>query len=43
MACSPACGAAHAYIDDISAMQASETVSLFLKERQARNTNGQNS
>ena len=37
MACSTACGAFHAYADDISAMQASETVPLFLKERQARN------
>ena len=36
MACSPTCGAAHADADDISAMQASETVSLFLKERQER-------
>ena len=35
MACSPACGAAHSYADDISAMQTSETVPLFLKERQA--------
>ena len=37
MACSPACRTAHAYADDISAMQASKTVPLFLKERQARN------
>lgn len=34
MACSPACGAAHSYADGISDMQASETVPLFLKERQ---------
>ena len=33
MACSPTCGTAHAYADDISAMQASKTVQLFLKER----------
>ena len=33
MACSPACGTVHAYADDISAMQASKTVQLFLKER----------
>ncbi len=32
MACSPACGTAHAYADDISAMQASKTVSIFLKK-----------
>ena len=37
MACSPACGAFHTYADGISAMQASETIPLFLKERQARN------
>ena len=37
MACSTVCGTFHAYADDISAMQASETVPLFLKERQARN------
>ena len=37
VACSPACGVFHAYTDGISAMQASETVPLFLKERQARN------
>ena len=37
MACSPACGVAHTYADGISDMQASETVPLFLKERQARN------
>ena len=37
MACSTACGAFHAYADGISDMQASETVQLFLKERQARN------
>ena len=42
MACSTACGAFHAYADGISAMQASETVPLFLKERQARNWNRQN-
>ena len=35
MACSPACGAFHAYADGISDMQASETIPLFLKERQA--------
>ena len=35
MACSPACGAFHAYADGISDMQASETVQLFLKERHA--------
>ena len=37
MACSTACGVFHAYTDGISAMQASKTISLFLKERQARN------
>ena len=37
VACSTACGVFHAYTDGISAMQASETVQLFLKERQARN------
>ena len=37
MACSTVCGAFHAYADGISAMQASETIQLFLKERQARN------
>ncbi len=42
MACSPTCGAFHAYADDISAMQASEPIQLFLKERQARNWNRQN-
>ena len=36
MACSPACGTAHAYADGISAMQASKTIQLFLKERQER-------
>ena len=36
MACSPACGTAHAYADDISAVQASKTVQLFLTERQER-------
>ena len=35
MACSPACGAFHAYSDGISDMQASETIPLFLKEMQA--------
>ena len=35
MACSTVCGAFHAYADDISAMQASKTVQLFLKEMQA--------
>ena len=35
MACSPARGTFHAYADGISDMQASETVPLFLKERQA--------
>ena len=35
MACSPACGAFHAYADGISDMQASETIPLFLKEMQA--------
>ncbi len=34
MACSTVCGAFHAYADGISAMQASETIQLFLKERQ---------
>ena len=37
MACSTACGDFHAYADGISAMQASKTVPLFLKERQAGN------
>ena len=37
MACSPACGAFHSYADSISDMQASETIQLFLKERQAGN------
>ena len=37
MACSTACGAFHTYDDGISDMQASETIPLFLKERQARN------
>ena len=37
MACSTVCGAFHAYADGIFAMQASETVQLFLKERQAGN------
>ena len=37
MACSTACGAFHAYADSISAIQASETIQLFLKERQAGN------
>ena len=32
MACSTVCGAFHAYADGISAMQASETVPLFLKK-----------
>ena len=36
MACSPACGAFHAYADGISDMQASETIQLFLKEMQER-------
>ena len=35
MACCPACGAFHAYADGTSAMQESETIQLFLKERQA--------
>ena len=35
MACSTVCGTFHAYADSISAMQASETIQLFLKERQA--------
>ena len=35
MACSTVCGTFHAYADGISAMQASETIQLFLKERQA--------
>ena len=37
MACSTVCGTFHAYADSISAMQASETIQLFLKERQAGN------
>ena len=35
MACSTVCGTFHAYADSISAMQASETIQPFLKERQA--------
>ena len=34
MACSPACRAFHAYADGISDMQASETIQLYLIERQ---------
>ena len=34
MACSPACGVFHAYADGISDMQASETIQLYLIERQ---------
>ncbi|NBI71247.1 hypothetical protein D3Z50_09255 [Clostridiaceae bacterium] len=36
MACSTACGAFHACADGISDRQESETVQLFLKERQER-------
>ena len=42
MACSTVCGTFHAYADSISAMQASETIQLFLKERQAGNRNREN-